>query len=436
MMKDPLLAKIMALVEEYASIHHQLLPYRPGVDFIPVTAKLYGVEELKNLVDAGLEFWLTTGRYNQEFERSLSKFFGLKYCLTVNSGSSANLIAMSALTSPRLGERRLSEGDEVITVAAGFPTTINPIFQNQLKPVFIDVEMGSYNIDASLLEGALSSRTRAVSIAHTLGNPFALKEVAEFCKRNDLFLLEDCADALGAKFEGQPVGTFGDTATLSFYPAHHITTGEGGAVLCNNSRIKIAAESFRDWGRDCFCPPGIENTCKKRFDWKLGGLPEGYDHKYIYSHMGYNLKMTDMQAAVGVAQMRRLDEFIEIRRRNFDLMYEMFIELEEYLILPVTDNSAEPSWFGFPLTIRNHERFSRRELLRLYEKRGIGVRLLFGGDITKQPYLADKKILIKSDLTQTTKIMNATYWLGVHPRINEDCINYMFETTSKFFREN
>ena len=427
--------KIKDLVHDYyQDFHLSKKKIIPGKDYIPVTIKTFDEKEIINLVDSSLEFWLTSGRYNEQFQEKLSKFTNIKFCSTVNSGSSANLIALSCLTSEKIGKRKLEKGDEVITVASGFPTTINPILQNNLVPVFLDVKLGHYNLDCSQLEKSLSKKTKAVMIAHTLGNPFDIQKVHHFCKENNLFLIEDCADALGAKYDGKKVGTFGNIATTSFYPAHHITTGEGGAVMTNSNLLKFIIESFRDWGRDCYCDPGVENTCCKRFDWQLGDLPHGYDHKYIYSHAGYNLKMTDMQAAIGVSQLDKIDNFIDKRKINFNRLKSAFSDLNDYLILPEYEEKAEPSWFGFPLTVRDDSPEIRKNLMKHYEQNKIGTRLLFGGNIIKQPYMKNRSYRIVGDLKNSDKIMNSTYWIGLHPQINEEHIEYMFDITKKFFK--
>ncbi len=427
--------EILNLVKEYYLLKNSNDKIEPGKDIIPVSGKSYNENEVVNLTQSALDFWLTAGRFNKEFEKKLSNFLGIKYVLTTNSGSSANLLAVSALTSEKLGNKRLLPGDEIITVAAGFPTTINPIIQNNLKPVFVDVDIGTYNINTEALKNAISKKTKAIVLAHTLGNPYDLDEISEICKRNDLYLIEDCADALGARFNDKIVGSFGNIATISFYPAHHITTGEGGAVYTKNSLFKVILESFRDWGRDCYCEPGEENTCKKRYDWLLGDLPHGYDHKYIYAHAGYNLKLTDMQAAVGSAQIDKIDIFINKRKKNFKKMYELFKNLEDYIYLPECHKLAEPSWFGFPITLKSNDTNFRTKLLKYYEEKKIGNRLLFGGNIIKQPYMKNREYKIIGDLKNTNKIMNSTFWLGVHPRINDEHISYMFECTKKFFKK-
>ncbi len=377
--------EILRLVEGHFHETWPEKPFRPGVDPVPVSGKVFDAEDVKHLVDASLDFWLTTGRYARDFEREFAKVFGLRSALLVNSGSSANLIALTTLTSPKLGDRRLKPGDEVITVACGFPTTINPILQNGCVPVFVDVELPTYNVDVSRLEDALSPRTRAVMLAHTLGNPFNLGAVSDFCDKHDLWLIEDCCDAVGAEYDGRSVGTFGQLATTSFYPAHHITMGEGGAVLMNSPVLRKIAESFRDWGRDCWCDPGCDNTCGKRFDWQLGGLPQGYDHKYTYSHIGYNLKVTDMQAAVGVSQLSKLPRFIEARRANFAYLRSALQPFADRLLLPEPTPNSKPSWFGFPITVRNASPVSRDQLVQALDSRRIGTRLLFGGNLLRQP---------------------------------------------------
>lgn len=402
-------------------------PFAPGQSPVPVSGKVIGTEEIQHLVEASLDGWLTTGRFNAAFERALARFLDVRFVLTTNSGSSANLLALTALTSPLLGERALRPGDEVITVAAGFPTTVNPILQNGLIPVFVDVEIPTYNIDTSLIEAAISPKTRAIMVAHTLGNPYNLAEVTRIARKHDLWLVEDCCDALGSRYQGKMVGTFGDVATLSFYPAHHITMGEGGAVFTNNGMIKRAVESIRDWGRDCWCEPGKDNTCGKRFCWQLGDLPEGYDHKYTYSHLGYNLKISDMQAAVGVAQLGKLDQFIAARRKNFAYLHQLLQPLQDVLILPQPTAESEPSWFGFPITIRPESPVSRQALLPELDKKRIGTRLLFAGNLTRQPYFRDRAYRVAGPLHNTDIVMNHTFWLGVYPGISNEMMSYMVE---------
>ena len=370
-------ANILSLVEDYSRINFQEKNFIPGVSEVPVSGKVIGSLEVKNMVEASLDGWLTTGRFNAEFEEKLSNFLGIKCLLTVNSGSSANLIAFSTLTSPKLKDRAIQKGDEVISVAAGFPTTVNPIIQFGAIPVFVDIKIPTYNIDENLVESVITKKTKAVMLAHTLGNPFNVKKIKEICEKYNLWLIEDSCDALGSKFNNQNVGTFGDLATLSFYPAHHITMGEGGAVFTNSKKLERIAESFRDWGRDCYCEPGKDNTCNKRFGWKLGDLPFGYDHKYTYSHLGYNMKITDMQAACGLAQLDRLDEFINKRKKSFNFLYKNLKDLESLLILPEPEPDSDPSWFGFPLSIRKNTKFNRNDLVQYLNNKKIGTRLLF-----------------------------------------------------------
>jgi len=389
---------------------------------------------LINLVDSSLDFWLTTGRYALQFEELFAKWIGVKHCLLVNSGSSANLVALSALTSPKLGSKRLVPGDEVITVAAGFPTTVNPIFQNQLVPVFLDVKLPGYEIDIDQLDTALSERTRAVMIAHTLGNPFNLDAVMEFVQKHDLWLIEDNCDAVGSIYHGQKTGTFGHLSTVSFYPAHHMTMGEGGAVLTNDSRLKMIVESYRDWGRDCWCAPGVDNTCNKRYAWQLGELPYGYDHKYTYSHVGYNLKMTDMQAAIGVAQLDKLPSFIEKRKQNFAYLITGLKQLEDVMILPEASPNSETSWFGFPIYVKENTHFTRNELVKYLEEKKIGSRLLFGGNLLKQPLYKDLNYRVIGELVNTNKIMENVFWIGVYPGLTGEMLNYVIKTIIDFCR--
>jgi CDP-6-deoxy-D-xylo-4-hexulose-3-dehydrase len=422
------------LVAEYHAAAFPTEPFVPGESPIPVSGKVFDAAELEHLVDASLDFWLTTGRYAARFEREFARVMNVRHALLVNSGSSANLVALSALTSPSLGERRLRPGDEVITVATGFPTTVNPTIQNGLVPVFTDVHIPTYNIDVSQLEAARSERTRAIMVAHTLGNPFDVGTVAAFAKQHDLWLIEDCCDAVGATFRGQRVGTFGDLATVSFYPAHHITMGEGGAVLTSKPAIKKLVESFRDWGRDCWCDPGKENTCGKRFCWKLGELPEGYDHKYTYSHIGYNLKLTDMQAAVGVAQLSKLPGFIEARRRNFASLHEGLRELSDVLILPEATPGSEPSWFGFPIAVRHEAGFTRDALVRHLESNRIATRLLFGGNLVRQPAYREVRYRQIGDLRNADFVMNQVFWIGVFPGLGGAHIEHMCDVIRAFVR--
>jgi CDP-6-deoxy-D-xylo-4-hexulose-3-dehydrase len=384
--KENIRKKILDLVKVYSDLNFSEKNFVEGLTESPVSGKVIGTLELQNMVEASLDGWLTTGRFNNEFEERLALFLGVKCLLTVNSGSSANLIAFSTLTSPKLKERSIQKGDEVITVAAGFPTTVNPIIQFGAIPVFIDVKIPTYNINENLIEEAITKKTKAIMLAHTLGNPFNVKKIKEICDKYNLWLIEDSCDALGSKFDGQYVGTFGDLATLSFYPAHHITMGEGGAVFTNSIRLERIAESFRDWGRDCYCEPGKDNTCNKRFGWQLGDLPYGYDHKYTYSHLGYNMKITDMQAACGLAQLDRLEGFIKKRKENFNFLYKNLKDLEEFLILPEPEKNSEPSWFGFPLSLKKNQ-YNRNDLIKYLDANKIGTRLLFSGNLIKQPYM-------------------------------------------------
>jgi CDP-6-deoxy-D-xylo-4-hexulose-3-dehydrase len=420
-------SRILGLVAEYYEAEFAGSAFIPGETPVPVSGRVFDAEELRTLVDAALDFWLTTGRFAQQFEREFAAFVGVRDAVLVNSGSSANLLAVSALTSPKLGERRLSAGDEVITCAAGFPTTVNPIVQNGLVPVFVDIELPTYNVDVRALEAALSPRTRAIILAHTLGNPFDLDAVTDFARRHNLWLIEDCCDAVGSIYRGRRVGTFGDLATVSFYPAHHITMGEGGCVLTDRPLLKTLVESFRDWGRDCWCEPGKQNTCGKRFDWQLGGLPHGYDHKYIYSHVGYNLKATDLQAAVGVAQLTKLPGFIEMRRQNFQTLYNGLKPLEEFFVLPEATPGAEPSWFGFLIGVRPGAPFKRAELIRYLEGRKIATRTLFGGNLVRQPAYAEVPHRVIGDLANTDFTMERAFWIGVFPGITTPMLDYVVE---------
>ncbi|RMG35406.1 MAG: lipopolysaccharide biosynthesis protein RfbH [Methanobacteriota archaeon] len=432
---EQLRQEIFSLVIKYYQEVFNENRFIPGESPVPVSGRVFDSEELICLVDASLDFWLTAGRYAEQFEKDFARFLSVRHTLLCNSGSSANLLAVSALTSPRLGKRRLQPGDEVITVAAGFPTTVNPIIQNGLVPVFLDIELGTYNVDVRYLEEAIGPRTKAIMLAHTLGNPFNLDVVLDVAKRHNLWVIEDNCDALGSTYKGKFTGTFGDLATVSFYPAHHITMGEGGAVLTNNPLLKKLVESFRDWGRDCWCPPGRDNTCGKRFEWQLGELPYGYDHKYTYSHIGYNLKLTDMQAAVGVAQLKKLPRFIEIRKRNWRLLYEGLKPLDEFFILPEATPNSDPSWFGFLITVRPEAPFTRRDLVQYLESRKIGTRLLFGGNLTRQPAYRDAHYRVVGDLRNTDLVMNQTFWVGVFPGITEQMINYMIEVINTFVQE-
>lgn len=427
--------QVFAAVEAYHQFKFSNKQFVPGQTYIPVSGKVFDDRELVQLVDASLDFWLTTGRYATEFEERFAEWMGVKHCLLVNSGSSANLVALSALTSPKLGDKRLQPGDEVITVAAGFPTTVNPIFQNQLVPVFLDVKLPTYDIDTDQLEAAFSPGTRAIMIAHTLGNPFNLEAVMAFAQKYDLWVIEDNCDAVGSLYHGKKTGTFGHLSTASFYPAHHMTMGEGGAVLTNDTRLKKIVESFRDWGRDCWCPPGVDNTCGKRFGWQLGDLPFGYDHKYTYSHVGYNLKMTDMQAAVGCAQLDKLPEFVAKRRRNFDFLYQQLQDLQDVLVLPEAAQNSEPSWFGFLLSVRENAPCTRNALVQYLEENRIGTRLLFGGNLVRQPLYKGLKYRVVGELGNTDKVMQSAFWLGVFPGLTEEMLTYTVSKIRDFFRK-
>ncbi len=427
-------AEILNLVGEYYSLAHGRRPFDIATPNVPVSGRVYGAREMRFLVDSALDFWLTTGRFNAEFEEKLASRVGAKHALTVNSGSSANLIAFMALTSPRLKARQLKPGDEVITCATGFPTTVNPIMQANMTPVFVDADIPTYNASVAAIEEAIGPRTRAIMIAHTLGNPFDVESVRAFCDRHGLFLIEDCCDALGATVAGRHVGTFGDIGTLSFYPAHHITTGEGGAVFTNNNSLKKIMESFRDWGRDCYCEPGRDNSCNKRFGWSLGGLPKGYDHKYTYSHLGYNLKLTDMQAAIGVAQLERLDEFIAARRRNFARLHAGLSRLRDIFILPEATRGSEPSWFGFTLTLRKGAPIDRHGLLLELQSKHIGTRLLFGGNLVRQPYMAGRDFRVVGNLENADAIVDRTFWIGVYPGLGDEEIDYTIECIEDYCR--
>ena len=404
----------------------------PGETFIPASGKVIDHEEITSMVEASLDGWLTTGRFNDDFQKKLSNFLGIKYLLTTNSGSSANLLAFTALTSPKLKDRAIKKGDEVITVAAGFPTTVNPIIQFGAIPVFIDVDLLTHNIDVDKIEPAINEKTKAIVIAHSLGNPFNLKKVVDLCKKYKLWLIEDNCDALGSKYNGQYTGTFGDIGTLSFYPAHHITMGEGGAVFTNQHELKKIIESYRDWGRDCYCEPGKDNTCGKRFDWQLGDLPHGYDHKYTYSHIGFNLKITDMQAACGLAQLNKLDFFIKKRIDNFNYLLNRLQSCKDFIDLPVATENSEPSWFGFPITMKENSPVRRLDLIEFLTQKNIGTRLLFAGNLTKQPSMKDIKFKIFDNLNNTDRIMNHTFWIGVYPGLTEEMLSYVADNIEQF----
>lgn len=426
--------EVIALAKQYYEQEHENTKLIPGVSYIAASGKQVDSDDLGNLIDSSLDMWLTAGRYSDIFEKEFPKFLGVKHCALVNSGSSANLIAFTALTSHKLGDKRLKEGDEVITVAAGFPTTVSPIIQNGLVPVFIDCEIGTYDFDASVIEEAISDKTRCIFMAHTLGNPFNLDKVMELAEKYDLWVIEDNCDALGAKYNGKYTGTFGHISTCSFYPAHHMTMGEGGAVLTNDSLLYTIIKSIRDWGRDCICPPGKDNICGHRFTQKHGDLPEGYDHKYVYSHLGYNLKVTDMQAALGVSQLKKLEYFINRRKENYQLITEKLSEFSDYLILPTATPNSDPSWFGYTITVKEDAPFTRNELSRYLEEHKIGTRLLFAGNILRQPCFTEEnyKYRVTGSLDNTDKIMNSTLWIGTWPGIDEECINYIYNVVKTF----
>jgi len=432
---DQLRAQILGLVKEY---HQEAFPPKPflgGISTIPVSGKVFDNHELELLVDSSLDFWLTTGRYAEQFEKSFAKVMGMKHAMLCNSGSSANLLAVTALTSSRLGKRALKEGDEVITAAAGFPTTVNPILQNRLVPVFVDVELGTYDASVEKIEAAIGPKTKAIVMAHTLGNPFDLEGVMQLAEKHNLFVVEDTCDAVGAKFNGKPVGSFGDISTASFYPAHHITMGEGGCVMVKKASMKKIVESLRDWGRDCWCPPGKDDTCGRRFDWQLGDLPYGYDHKYVYSHIGYNLKMTDMQAAVGVAQLEKLPDFIDRRNANWKRLHKGLKPLGEFLLLPTATKGSEPSWFGFPITVKEGAPFSRFDLVQRIESRRIGTRQLFGGNLLRQPAYKGMPMRVVGSLANANVITESTFWIGVYPGLTKEIIDFMIETIAEFVLE-
>ena len=424
---------IAGLVKEYAELQYFEQDFEPGKDVVPPSGKVIGATELQYMVDASLDGWLTTGRFNEQFEKELASFIGVKSLITVNSGSSANLVAFATLTSPKLGDRAIKKGNEVIGVAAGFPTTVNPVVQFGAIPVFVDIDLNTHNINADLIEVAITPKTKAIMLAHTLGNPYNLKKVKELCDKYNLWLIEDCCDALGAEYDGKHVGTFGDIATCSFYPAHHITMGEGGAVFSNNSELMTIAESFRDWGRDCYCKPGCDDTCGKRFDQQLGSLPQGYDHKYTYSHLGYNLKISDMQAACGVAQLKRLPEFIEKRNANFSYLSNRLSTLADFIELTIPTENSTPSWFGFPITVKSDSGVSRLDLTKYLDQNKIGTRLLFAGNLTRQPYFEDIEYRIVGDLINTDTTMNQTLWLGIYPGLGTAQLDYIAEKMEEFF---
>lgn len=428
--KDKLKEEIFQKIKEYYSIKHDKRD-----DIISFAGRVYDEKEIISLVDSALDFWLTSGKYAKEFEKKFCEFTGSNYCLLTNSGSSANLLALTAFTSDKLSGKRLKHGDEVITVAAGFPTTVNPIIQNGLIPVFVDVEIGTYNIKVDLLEKALSKKTKAIMLAHTLGNPFDLNYIIDFAKQNDLYVIEDCCDAVGTIYDNKMVGTFGDAATVSFYPAHHMTMGEGGAVLVNNLQYERIIRSFRDWGRDCYCEPGTDNTCGNRFKKQFGTLPYGYDHKYVYSHIGYNLKITDMQAAIGVEQLKKLPQFILKRKDNFKKLFNALKKYEDYFVLPKQTDKSDPSWFAFPITIKDNKKFRRKDVVRFLENNKILTRNLFAGNILRHPAYRNIEHRVVDNLENTDYIMNNTFFIGIYPKIDEEQMSYIINVFNSFFNK-
>ena len=426
--------KIIDLIKDHFEEEFPENKFVPGVSTIPVSGKSFDHTDIEALIDASLDFWLTEGRFTDLFEEKFSTFLNVNHTVPVNSGSSANLLAFTSLTSHKLKDKAIKKGDEVITVASGFPTTINPIIQNGCVPVFLDCNLGTYNINTDNLEDALSNKTKAVMLAHTLGNPFNLEIIKKFCEDNNLFLIEDSCDALGSKYDGKLTGTFGDMGTFSFYPAHHITMGEGGSVITKSGSFKKILESLRDWGRDCWCAPGNDNTCNRRYDWKLGGLPYGYDHKYTYSHIGYNLKLTDLQASIGTAQIDKLDGFIAKRKANWQRLYDGLSNLEEFFILPEIEKNSEPSWFGFALTVKTSAPFSRPELIEFLDEQKIASRFLFGGNILWQPAYRNIEHREVGSLSNSDEVALGTFWLGVFPGLNNEMIDYMIESIHQFVR--
>ena len=427
--------EIFSKIKELHKLRKNEERFIPGKTRVNYAGRVYDEKEIINLVDASLDFWLTAGRYAKQFEKEFAEFLGVKYCILTNSGSSANLLAISALTSPLLKEKRLKPGDEVITTACGFPTTLNPIIQNNLVPVFVDIELGTYNIDASKIEKAITKNTKAIFIPHTLGNPAKIGEIIKIARKYKFWFIEDGCDALGSKYKEKYTGTFGHISTCSFYPPHMITMGEGGAVLTNDPLLRRVILSFRDWGRDCYCEPGQDNTCGKRFSQKFGKLPFGYDHKYVYSHIGYNLKVTDMQAAVGVAQLKKLPKFIEARKKNFTCLYDQLKKYEKYFILPEATANSEPSWFGFPILVKEDAPFARADIVNYLEKNKIATRMLFGGNLTKQPAYENTKYRIASGLKNTDLVMNNLFWIGVYPGITKEKQGYMLKIIDDFFKK-
>ncbi|KAF6246081.1 lipopolysaccharide biosynthesis protein RfbH [Nitrosopumilus sp. b2] len=426
--------QIIQMVKNYYEISHKKKEFIPGKSFVHTNARVFDQDEIQMLTSASLDFWLTAGRFNHEFEKKLGEFLDVKFVTTTNSGSSANLLALSTLTSEKLEDRALKTGDEVISVAASFVTTVNPIIQNNLVPVFVDIEIPSYNINTKLIENAITEKTKAIMIAHSLGNPFDVDEIIRIAKKYNLWVVEDCCDALGAKYDGKMVGTFGDVSSLSFFPAHHITMGEGGAVFTNNPLLNRIIRSIRDWGRDCYCDVGQSNTCGKRFEWNFEGLPEGYDHKFVYTHTGYNLKITDMQAAIGLAQLKKVKNFIQKRRDHFRWLKNHLKEFEKYFILPEETSKSEPSWFGFPLTIKNNAPFSLNEINGYLISHNVDTRPIFSGNITLQPYFKNKNFRIVGELQNTNKVMTHTFWIGVYPGLTIEMMEYVVKTIRDFIQ--
>lgn len=433
MNKEKIRSQIAELVAQYSELEDAPKMFIGGESPVPPSGKVVGTKERQLMVEASLDAWLTTGRFNDAFQERLADYFGVKHLLTTVSGSAANLLALAALTSPKLGDRQLKAGDEMITVAAGFPTTVNPAIQYGLVPVFVDVDIPTYNIDPKLIEAAVSDKTRVIMIAHTLGNPFDLTEVRRIADKYNLWLIEDCCDALGSTYKGQKVGTFGDIATVSFYPAHHITMGEGGAVFTNSKELNTLVESFRDWGRDCYCAPGCDDTCGKRFDQQLGSLPQGYDHKYTYSHVGYNMKISDMQAACGLAQMDRVETLVQQRKDNFKFLRGALESCNEFLELPVATPNTDPSWFGFPITLKENAGVKRVDLLKFLDEAKIGTRLLFAGNLTRQPYFEDIEYRVSGDLVNTDRVMNQTFWIGIYPGLQQEQLSFVVSKFEEFF---
>lgn len=433
---EKLRKKIIGLVKEFHRSRTGKNSFKPGLDYINYAGRVYDEVELTSLVDSSLDFWLTSGRYAREFERKLAEYLNAKYCFLTNSGSSANLLAVAALTSPLLNERQLKAGDEIITTACGFPTTLNPIIQNNCVPVFVDVKIGNYNIDAGKIEKAITGKTKAIFVAHTLGNPVNIEKIISICKKHNLWYLEDNCDSLGSRYKGRFTGTFGHIATCSFYPAHHITMGEGGALLTNDPLLRRIILSFRDWGRDCFCEPGRDNTCNNRFNQQFGDLPFGYDHKYVYSHIGYNLKVTDMQASIGCAQLEKLDKFIIARKRNFRFLYDNLKRYKDYIFLPEPMTDSDPSWFGFPILVKDNASFSRSDIVSYLEENKIATRMLFGGNLIKQPAYRHIKHRISGNLKNTDIVMNNLFWVGVYPGLTNEKLLYMCEKIIEFIKEN